>query len=655
MSDLRPNLFDTDFEKLVELGRSLIPKYAREWTDHNLHDPGIMLIELLAWTAEAQIYSLGRLRSDERWAYGALLGLTPRGPLPAQGMVWWRKSDQGPPWGKKGVVLPAEAEVTANQPQAPKFRLSQNINLTAAELKSVESRLHDGQVLNHTATNDRDGATYDPFGEQAEEDDRLVLTFEGPLLAADPKVQDAFLSFGVRVPSESTATSTPAPTSEDDLVDAALRSPAATRIVATLLVDGQFRYPLPVQADDTNGFLRTGTILLSLSKVPPNLGQNFAIEFASRDAGLVGPPRISCIKPNVLPIEQRVTKQLDFSANGLPDQALDLEKTGIRFSESLPCPRITSYGADEKWTCQKDLSEAGPTDRVFSFDSSTRRIRFGNGINGLIPPAEATLWVEYEVTEGAAGNLPAGFGWTVTGLHDVFGTNLDPTTGGAAALDLAELRRRARKKAWKVDVIVTSADLEQAARALPDLRVARAQALDPPELGTHSSALSDIRTLVVLRARPPVEDSALPPESPRWLAEVRRQLVGRLPLGERLRVIAPDYVPLCVRATLLSRPGYNPEDIKKQALDVLKEYFTLVAGMPGDKAWPLGRQPKALDVKARLLKIDGVGGVKDCSLLEADPSAPIKLPELAKTTGLPLLRPAQCQIVVERLTRGVTS
>lgn len=345
---------------------------------------------------------------------------------------------------------------------------------------------------------------------------------------------------------------------------------------------------------------------------------------------------------------------MDFSANGLPDQALDLEETGIRFSESLPCPRVcfmTSDGTDEKWTCQKDLSEAGPTDRVFSFDPNTRQIRFGNGLNGLIPPDKATLRVEYEVTEGAAGNLPAGFGWTVADLQGVFGTNLDPTTGGAAALDLAELRRRARKKAGKIDVIVTSADLEQAARALPDLRVARAEALGPPDLGTPWSALSDTRTLVVLRARPPTEDSALPPESPRWLAEVRRQLVGRLPLGERLRVIAPDYVPLCVRATLLSRPGYNPEDIKKQALDVLKEYFTLVAGMPGDKAWPLGRQPKLLDVKARLLKIDGVAGVKGCTLLQADRSAAIA----PKSTDLPLLRPAQCQIVVERLATGVTS
>lgn len=153
MSDLRPNLFDTDFEQLVGLGRSLIPKFAPEWTDHNLHDPGIMLIELLAWTAEAQTYSLARLRTDERWAYGALLGFTPRGPLPAQGIVWpspRANPNSPPPWGS-GIVLPAAVEVTADQPQAPKFRLSQRINLTAAELMGVESQLHDGRILNRPA------------------------------------------------------------------------------------------------------------------------------------------------------------------------------------------------------------------------------------------------------------------------------------------------------------------------------------------------------------------------------------------------------------------------------------------------------------------------------------------------------------------------
>ena len=105
MRDLQLQLDDRNFEQLVELGRSLIPTLAPEWTDHNIHDPGITFLELLAWTAEAQIYALGRMRRDERLAYAALMGLRPRGPAPARGMVWLDKieADQAIPAGS--VIL----------------------------------------------------------------------------------------------------------------------------------------------------------------------------------------------------------------------------------------------------------------------------------------------------------------------------------------------------------------------------------------------------------------------------------------------------------------------------------------------------------------------------------------------------------------------
>jgi len=56
------SLDDTDFATLVERARALIPALAPVWTDFNLHDPGITLLELMAFTADAQIYGLGRLR-----------------------------------------------------------------------------------------------------------------------------------------------------------------------------------------------------------------------------------------------------------------------------------------------------------------------------------------------------------------------------------------------------------------------------------------------------------------------------------------------------------------------------------------------------------------------------------------------------------------
>jgi hypothetical protein len=43
-----PNLDDRRWIDLVEEGRSLLPFYAPQWTDHNIHDPGITLLELFS-------------------------------------------------------------------------------------------------------------------------------------------------------------------------------------------------------------------------------------------------------------------------------------------------------------------------------------------------------------------------------------------------------------------------------------------------------------------------------------------------------------------------------------------------------------------------------------------------------------------------------
>ena len=82
------DLTTTTFQELVDEALAAIPPRAPKWTDYNVSDPGIMLIELLAWNTEAQIYALGHVRQDERTSYSALVGVRARGPQPARGLIW---------------------------------------------------------------------------------------------------------------------------------------------------------------------------------------------------------------------------------------------------------------------------------------------------------------------------------------------------------------------------------------------------------------------------------------------------------------------------------------------------------------------------------------------------------------------------------------
>src|SRR5829696_7881240 len=79
-----PNLDSRRWADLVEEARALIPRYAPAWTDHNVHDPGITLMELLAWLVEMDVYRLNRVPEAHRRKFLALVGVTPRPPRPAR-------------------------------------------------------------------------------------------------------------------------------------------------------------------------------------------------------------------------------------------------------------------------------------------------------------------------------------------------------------------------------------------------------------------------------------------------------------------------------------------------------------------------------------------------------------------------------------------
>jgi baseplate J-like protein len=75
-----PNLDDRTFTDLSVEMRSLIQRYDKAWTNHNTSDPGITLIELLAWLAEMLIYRMNRVDDRNYLTFLELIGIRPSGP-----------------------------------------------------------------------------------------------------------------------------------------------------------------------------------------------------------------------------------------------------------------------------------------------------------------------------------------------------------------------------------------------------------------------------------------------------------------------------------------------------------------------------------------------------------------------------------------------
>ncbi|MGH3612871.1 MAG: hypothetical protein ACRDRK_09785 [Pseudonocardia sp.] len=79
-----PVLDDLTFDDLVAQARARIPALAPNWTDHNPSDPGISLVELLAWLTEMLLYGVEQIPDAHTVAFLRLLNVPGWAP-PADG------------------------------------------------------------------------------------------------------------------------------------------------------------------------------------------------------------------------------------------------------------------------------------------------------------------------------------------------------------------------------------------------------------------------------------------------------------------------------------------------------------------------------------------------------------------------------------------
>jgi hypothetical protein len=81
MSIELPAIDDRSFDDLVREALARLPAYAPEWTNHNVSDPGITLVELLAYFSEILLYRMARIPPASKLQF---LRLLTGGSAPAQ-------------------------------------------------------------------------------------------------------------------------------------------------------------------------------------------------------------------------------------------------------------------------------------------------------------------------------------------------------------------------------------------------------------------------------------------------------------------------------------------------------------------------------------------------------------------------------------------
>ncbi len=169
-----PNLDTRRWADLVDEGRALIPRYAPGWTDHNAHDPGIALIELLAYFVEQEIYRVNRVPPAHRRRFLALAGFPVRAPQPAVVPLAF-SSTSG-----MATEIPAGFTVAAGAPgegACPAlFRTRERLTALPIVIISVQSWAG-GALRNHTRAWSS-GEPFAPWGD----DPSVTASGDGPSL-----------------------------------------------------------------------------------------------------------------------------------------------------------------------------------------------------------------------------------------------------------------------------------------------------------------------------------------------------------------------------------------------------------------------------------------------------------------------------------------
>lgn len=140
MSLTAPKLDDRSFDQLVEEAKRRIVIRSPRWTDFNPSDPGMMLVELMAWMTETVLYRLNRLPEANFIEFLKLIGVRLRPPLPARTWAFFQVSEEV---NKLGATVPEGSSLgTRPQPggEAVSFRTCKPLPLTSSRIVRAGSR-----------------------------------------------------------------------------------------------------------------------------------------------------------------------------------------------------------------------------------------------------------------------------------------------------------------------------------------------------------------------------------------------------------------------------------------------------------------------------------------------------------------------------------
>jgi predicted phage baseplate assembly protein len=609
-----PRLDNRTFDQLVAEGQVLLPRYAHAWTDYNAHDPGITLLELLAWLAELGFYRLDRLTPASIRAFLHVVGGVRRAAQTAETVV------VSAPLAPTDV--PAGATAAGADGRAI-FQATRVASLTPAHLVAVLSGPAT-DLLDRTQES-RALSPFEPLGAAPAVGDALYLGFDGPLApttaplalyvatadeAANRRTRALLDAEWASARAEALRDGAPAP--------ADVREHYAARLAWEYHAGAGVWAPLADVEDETRALTLTGFVRFRLPAAPAHTPGGIPLPAPSARyflrvrlaAGRYDcAPTICGVLANALAIRNAVDRprQRLVRSNGRAAQLFALACAPV-VPRSTRVEVIAGGVGDGTWKEAATWDGVGPHDRVYVLDPDDGTLTFGDGRIGRVPADGAEIWAAYQTGGGAAGNVAAN---TIVEIASAAGPlkvrQPFAAAGGEPAEDLEAAIGRGLAALAGPARAVTLKDFEDLVLAMPGAPIARVEALADyrPDLPCLP-ALGSI-TVVVVPWCPP----ARPEPSPELLCAVTRYLERRRPLTTELHVVGPCYTTVSVRARLHPKPGADGPRLTDEARNALARFLDPLRGGPDGNGWPVGRDVYRAEVLALLNDLSGVAYVDE--------------------------------------------
>ena len=583
MTLVAPNLDDRGFQDLVDEAKRLVQQRCPEWTDHNVSDPGVTLIEAFATMVDQLIYRLNRVPDRHYVRFLNLLGLRPFPATAARADVtFWLSAPQ-----PQTVMVPAGTEVATVRTEvddAVVFSTVRALAVVSCEL--------------------RHAASVPSGGEPVGQDEALRDSDSFPCFQPRPAVGDA-MHIGLTAPVPNCALSVRVECQSEGVgVDP--RDPPLAWEAWT--VDGWAA--CKQQSDGTGGLNRSGDVVLHVPAdhagsvlgghragwlrcrvLAPEPGQH-----PYRQSPVVRRLACSTIGGTVEAVHaETVQGELIGISDGSPGQRLPLLRRPVVPGDEPPVLQVNTGDGWQDWRAVESFVGRLSTDQVFLLDHGSGEVELAPAVReqdgllrwyGTVPPKGARLRLkEYRVGGGRRGNVAAGALRVLKSSvpYVASAENRRPAAGGVNGEEIPSAVARGPLLLRTRDRAVTPEDFEELAKqAAPHVeRVRCVPAAGPDEAG-------GARVLVV----PAVGDDGLgglrfeqlqPDEE--TLRRIARYLDARRVVGTRVVVEPAYYRGVTVIARLTPRPSADAETVRRDALAALYRYLHPVRG---DRPAPAG-------------------------------------------------------------------